>query len=79
MMTTEGVLEEPFLDALCQQAVGVSVYLTNGIKLQGRIEAYDHKALLLESKTRQMIFKHAIATVVPGPEFKWGPEAAYPE
>lgn len=58
--------EDPFLHVLCEQGVGVSVYLVNGIKLQGNIVSHDEKVILLGSNSsNQMIYKHAVSTVVP--------------
>lgn len=58
-------LQEAFLDTLCTDQSQVSVYLVNGIKLQGKIEAYDQMVVLLKSTVNQMIYKHAISTIVP--------------
>ena len=65
------VLQESFLDALCAQQVPVSLYLVNGIKLQGKIEAYDLTTVMLRSSTSQMVYKHAISTIVPTQQFDW--------
>lgn len=64
-MAAGQTLQESFLDALCAEQVQVSVYLINGIKLQGRIESYDQMVVLLKSTVNQMIYKHAISTIVP--------------
>ena len=58
-------LQEPFLNALRKERIPVSVYLVNGIKLQGQIESFDQFVMLLENSVSQMIYKHAISTVVP--------------
>ncbi len=58
-------LQEPFLNALRKQKIPVSIYLTNGIKLQGQIESFDRFALQLKAGVTQMIYKHAIMTIVP--------------
>ena len=58
-------LQDPFLDALKAHNVPVAVYLINGIKLQGQIEAFDDDIVLLKNTISQMIYKHAISTVVP--------------
>jgi RNA chaperone Hfq len=47
--------------------VPVSIYLVNGIKLQGHIESFDQYVVLLRNTVTQMVYKHAISTVVPGP------------
>ena len=58
-------LQEPFLNALRKERIPVSVYLVNGIKLQGQIESFDQFVVLLKNSISQMIYKHAISTVVP--------------
>jgi host factor-I protein len=63
-------LQEPFLNALRREHVPVSVYLINGIKLQGQIESFDQFAILLKNTVSQMIYKHAISTVVPARNVK---------
>ncbi len=58
-------LQDPFLNALRREHVPVSVYLINGIKLQGQIESFDPYVVLLKNAVTQMVYKHAISTVVP--------------
>lgn len=58
-------LQDPFLKALRQQNVPVSIYLVNGIKLQGQIWSYDQYVVLLKNAVTQMVYKHAISTIVP--------------
>ena len=58
-------LQEPFLHALQKQRVPVSVFLVNGIKLQGQIEAFDQFVVLLRGTALQVLYKHAISTIVP--------------
>jgi len=58
-------LQEPFLNALRRDKVPVSVYLISGIKLQGTIESFDQFVILLRNSTNQMVYKHAISTIVP--------------
>ena len=43
----------------------VSIYLVNGIKLQGQIDSFDQFVVLLKNSVSQMVYKHAISTVVP--------------
>jgi host factor-I protein len=59
------LLQTPFLETLRTDNVPVSVYLVNGIKLQGQIEAYDQYIILLKNMVTQMVYKHAISTIVP--------------
>tara|TARA_B100000963_G_scaffold324313_1_gene309737 strand:- start:392 stop:625 length:234 start_codon:yes stop_codon:yes gene_type:complete len=59
------ILQDPFLNALRKEKIPVSVYLVNGIKLQGEIDSYDQFVILLKSNANQMVYKHAISTIVP--------------
>ena len=58
-------LQDPYLNTLRKEKVGVSIYLVNGIKLQGTIESFDQFVVLLRNTVSQMVYKHAISTVVP--------------
>lgn len=58
-------LQDPFLNLLRREKVPVSIYLVNGIKLHGHIEAFDQFVVLLRNSVSQMVYKHAISTVVP--------------
>ena len=58
-------LQDPFLNALRRERVPVSIYLVNGIKLQGTVESFDQFVVLLRNQVSQMVYKHAISTVVP--------------
>ncbi len=58
-------LQEPFLNTLRKEHVPVSIYLVNGIKLQGQIESFDQFVVLLKNSVSQMVYKHAISTIVP--------------
>ena len=58
-------LQDPFLNALRREHIQVSIYLVNGIKLQGQIDSFDQYVVLLKNTVTQMVYKHAISTVVP--------------
>jgi host factor-I protein len=64
MAQTNG-LQDRFLKQLQQEALTVSVFLVNGIKLHGVIAAFDEDVLMLKNNITQMVYKHAISTVVP--------------
>lgn len=66
-----------FLNALRRERVPVSVYLVNGIKLQGTIESFDQFVVLLRNTVSQMVYKHAISTVVPARNVRVGPGGGY--
>ena len=69
-------LQDPFLNTLRKEKVPVSIYLVNGIKLQGQIESFDQFVVLLRNSVSQMIYKHAISTVVPSRVVHLPPEDA---
>ena len=58
-------LQEPFLNILRRDRVPVSIYLVNGIKLQGQVESFDNYVILLKNTVSQMVYKHAVSTIVP--------------
>ena len=64
-MTKGQTLQDPFLNLLRKDKVPVSIYLVNGIKLQGTIDSFDQFVVLLKNSVNQMVYKHAISTVVP--------------
>jgi host factor-I protein len=65
-MSNKGqMLQDPFLNILRREHVPVAVYLVNGIKLQGQIDSFDQYVVLLKNTVTQMVYKHAISTIVP--------------
>lgn len=62
-------LQDPFLNSLRKERIPVSIYLINGIKLQGQVESFDQYVVLLRNSVTQMVYKHAISTVVPSRAF----------
>jgi host factor-I protein len=64
-ITKTQLLQDPFLNTLRREHVPVSIYLVNGIKLQGNIESFDQYVILLRNTVTQMVYKHAISTIVP--------------
>lgn len=64
-MSKGQLLQDPFLNALRKERVPVSIYLVNGIKLQGQVESFDQFVILLKNTVNQMVYKHAISTIVP--------------
>ena len=58
-------LQDPFLNTLRREKVQVSVFLVNGIKLQGQVESFDQYVILLKSGVVQLVYKHAVSTIVP--------------
>jgi host factor-I protein len=79
IMANKGqLLQDPFLNLLRKEHVPVSIYLVNGIKLQGHIESFDQYVVLLRNTVTQMVYKHAISTVVPGRPVNFNPNESEP-
>ena len=65
-MSNKGqMLQDPFLNTLRKEHVQVSIYLVNGIKLQGQIESFDQYVVLLKNTVTQMVYKHATPPAAP--------------
>ena len=69
-MSKGQILQEPFLNTLRKEKVAVSIYLVNGIKLQGQIDSFDQFVIVLKNSVNQMVYKHAISTIVPTKSIK---------
>lgn len=69
-------LQDPFLNALRRDRIPVAIYLVNGIKLQGQVESFDQFVILLKNTVSQMVYKHAISTVVPSRAVNTAPIAS---
>ena len=67
-------LQDPFLNILRKERIPVSIFLINGIKLQGQIDSYDQYVILLKNSVNQIIYKHAISTIVPTRSVKVTPD-----
>jgi len=61
----KGNLQDKFLNVVRKDKLPVSIFLVNGIKLQGQIESFDQYVVMLKSTVTQMVYKHAISTIVP--------------
>ena len=58
-------LQDNFLNALRKEHTPVSIFLVNGIKLQGKVDSFDQYVIMLKNTVSQMVYKHAISTIVP--------------
>lgn len=63
-------LQDLFLNQLIEESISVSIYLLNGIKLQGQIESFDKNVIVLNGTSPQLIYKHAVSTIAPSQNFK---------
>ncbi len=69
-MSKGQTLQEPFLNTLRKERIPVAIYLVNGIKLTGQIDSFDQFVVLLRNSVSQMVYKHAISTIVPSKPVK---------
>jgi len=69
-MSKGQTLQDPFLNALRKEKMPVAIYLVNGIKLQGQIDSFDQFVVLLKNSVNQLVYKHAISTIVPSRSVK---------
>jgi host factor-I protein len=69
-MKKSQALQDPYLNALRREKIPVSIYLVSGIKLQGQIESFDQFVILLNNTVSQMVYKHAVSTIVPSKNIK---------
>ena len=70
MMSKGHTLQDPFLNTLRKDRIPVAIYLVNGIKLQGQVESFDQFVILLRNSVNQLVYKHAISTIVPSRNVK---------
>ncbi len=58
-------LQDNYLNQLRKDKVPVVVYLTNGVRLKGLIKGFDTFVILLKETSQQLVYKHAVSTIVP--------------
>jgi len=58
-------LQDNYLNQLRKDKTPVVVYLANGVRLKGMIKAFDNFVIVLKETTQQLIYKHAVSTIVP--------------
>ncbi len=58
-------LQDNFLNELRKEKMPVVIYLTNGVRLRGVVKAFDNFVILLKESSQQLIYKHAVSTIVP--------------
>jgi len=63
-------LQDLFLNQLRKDRVPVVIFLTNGVRLKGIVKGFDNFVVLLKDATEQLIYKHAISTIVPEKNFE---------
>ncbi|MDA9314378.1 RNA chaperone Hfq [Alphaproteobacteria bacterium] len=59
-------VQEAFLNAIRKEKIAVTVFLINGVKLQGIVTWFDNFSLLLKREAHvQLVYKHAVSTIMP--------------
>ena len=68
MKNTALNLQDLFLNNARKERVPVTIYLMNGVQIKGYVKGFDSYIVLLEGENRQqnLIYKHAVSTIVPG-------------
>jgi host factor-I protein len=73
-------IQDSFLNTARKERMSITIYLLSGVKLTGRIRSFDKYSVVLEaSGQEQLIFKHAISTIVMGRPVAHGVHAAHAE
>jgi host factor-I protein len=73
-------IQDTFLNTARKERLSITIYLLSGVKLTGRIRSFDKYSVVLEANGQeQLIFKHAISTVVMGRPVSHGAHLAHPE
>ena len=73
-------IQDSFLNTARKERMSITIYLLSGVKLTGRIRSFDKYSVVLEANGQeQLIFKHAISTVVMGRSAPHSPHLAHTE
>lgn len=72
-------LQDAYLNALRKEKIPVAIFMVNGIKLQGTIESFDQFVIMLKNVNTQVVYKHAISTVMPSRNVRLPPSEAEAE
>ena len=57
--------QDSFLNQLRKDKIPVIIFLTNGVRLKGFVKAFDNFVILVKDVSQQLIYKHAVSTIVP--------------
>ncbi|MBL7048415.1 MAG: RNA chaperone Hfq [Nitrospira sp.] len=64
-MNKDRKLQDVFLNTLRKEKVPVTVFLVNGARIKGTIKGFDNFVIMLQQSTQQLVYKHAVSTIVP--------------
>jgi host factor-I protein len=63
-------IQDVFLNYVRKKRISVTVYLVNGVKLEGLVKGFDNFVVILKDDSQKMIYKHAISTIEPAEEIE---------
>lgn len=62
---SKGNIQNLILNLIRKEKIAATIYLVNGAKLRGTIKGFDNFVLLVKGDGQQMVYKHAISTIIP--------------
>lgn len=64
-------LQDSFLNQARKDKIGLTIFLTNGVKLKGFVKGFDNYVIIFElNDKQQLIYKHAVSTIIPDANLK---------
>lgn len=80
MTKTQINLQDTFLNQLRKENQSITLFLINGFQLRGTVKGFDNFTVVIESEGKQqMVYKHAISTIVPAKAINLIPADSNPE
>lgn len=74
-MSTRNNIQDHLLNTARKEKIELTVYLLNGVPLKGKVISFDNFTLVLENDNKQnLVYKHAISTIIPAKTIKLQPE-----
>ena len=61
-------IQDVFLNHIRKRRISVTIYLVNGVKIEGVIKGFDNFVIILKDESQKMIYKHAVSTIEPSEE-----------
>ncbi|MGE4497175.1 MULTISPECIES: RNA chaperone Hfq [Geovibrio] len=68
MMSKKVNIQDVFLNHIRKRRIAVTIYLVNGVKIEGLIKGFDNFVIILKDDSQKMIYKHAVSTIEPSEE-----------
>ncbi len=74
-MSTRNNIQDHLLNTARKEKIELTIYLLNGVPLKGKVISFDNFTLVLENDSKQnLVYKHAISTIIPAKAIKLQPE-----